>query len=142
MEEVWKDINLSSLRSTEDTHKTSFRGAIFQDFLARPYDKHPPTSTVSSSFGSPPPPPPAIVLNLNSSPDQLNFFGNSNSLQQSSGLTSLSSQGFLGASQVNKRFPDSDNNSRERRHKRMMKNRESAARSRARKQESIERTRF
>lgn len=147
MEEVWDDINLSSLRSVDDTQKTSLRGAIFQDFLARPFDKDHP------NFGSPPPPPPpATLLTLNSSPDQLNFCGNSDSRRQSSGLqpppnsrasyenpvpsNGLSSQGLLGAS-GNKRLAVSDNNSRERRDKRMMKNRESATRSRARKQVKV-----
>ncbi|XP_022880468.1 bZIP transcription factor 27-like isoform X3 [Olea europaea var. sylvestris] len=118
MEEVWDDINLSSLRSVDDTQKTSLRGANFQDFLARPFDKDHP------NFGSPPPPP-ATLLTLNSSPDQLNFFGNSDSRRQSSGASG------------NKRLAVSDNNSRERRDKRMMKNRESATRSRARKQAYI-----
>ncbi|CAI9763529.1 unnamed protein product [Fraxinus pennsylvanica] len=143
MEEVWDDINLSSLRSEEDTNRTSFRGAIFQDFLARPLDKDPPTAAVSSRFGSPPPPP-ATLLTLNSSPDQLNFFGNLDSRQLNSSLqpqpnsqtcseNAVSSHGLLGAN-GNKRFSESDNNSRDRRYKRMMKNRESAVRSRARKQ--------
>ncbi|KAJ9703801.1 hypothetical protein PVL29_005184 [Vitis rotundifolia] len=167
MEEVWKDINLASLHdhpSREDLSvlprpqnpHANFRGMILQDFLARPFNKEPPTSVASLDqstvteariYGSLPPPP-ATVLSLNSGPEfhflesshparphshlvqhnpisnVASFSAPFDALASSTGLTSFGK----------KRFSESDNNSCDRRHKRMIKNRESAARSRARKQ--------
>ncbi|XP_034683995.1 protein FD [Vitis riparia] len=167
MEEVWKDINLASLHdhpSREDLSvltrpqnpHANFRGVILQDFLARPFNKEPPTSVASLDqstvteariYGSLPPPP-ATVLSLNSGPEfhflesshparphshlvqhnpisnVASFSAPFDALASSTGLTSFGK----------KRFSESDNNSCDRRHKRMIKNRESAARSRARKQ--------
>ncbi|KAA8532011.1 hypothetical protein F0562_006847 [Nyssa sinensis] len=159
MEEVWKDINLASLHdqypSREDSHTTitNFRGGgtILQDFLARPFSKEPPTSVPPrGGYGSPAPlPVPTTALSLNSSPDQFHFLGNSDPHSSNfilpshpvsnvcplnvpfDALPAPSSLPALGK----KRVPESDNNSGDRRHKRMIKNRESAARSRARKQE-------
>nr|XP_027073256.1 protein FD-like [Coffea arabica] len=168
MEEVWKDINLSSLQdqpsSRDDpSSTTTFRGMIFQDFLARPFDKDPPTTTPATGYCSPPPPPPppppqATMLTLNSSgPDEFHLFGNSNPLRQtpllgpqqsiSHACSNLSMQfndalgscaaGMHAHGNGKKRCPEPQTNSSssgDRRHKRMIKNRESAARSRARKQ--------
>ncbi|KAF3963022.1 hypothetical protein CMV_012543 [Castanea mollissima] len=165
MEEVWKDINLASLQDQEtilQPHPTSnFRGVILQDFLARPFSKDPPASMVSSSTntketalyaaaGGSLLPPPATLLSLNSG-CEFHFFDNSDPvLRPSSHLQShpisnvssfsspfeaLASSSGLPSS-AKKRVPESENCSGDRRHKRMIKNRESAARSRARKQES------
>ncbi|XP_010266024.1 PREDICTED: bZIP transcription factor 27-like [Nelumbo nucifera] len=176
MEEVWKDINLTSLndhpaaatgtrestlpKGTE-TDTTNLRGMIFQDFLARPFNTtDPPTSVVSvnpttssdvTAFASPPPRPPT-VLSLNSGPE-FHYLDNTDSLRPHSQLygsgNAAATPFFLpslnapfdsfGSSSTfsplcRKRVPDTEENSGDRRHKRMLKNRESAARSRARKQ--------
>ncbi|KAJ6736871.1 CAMP-RESPONSE ELEMENT BINDING PROTEIN-RELATED [Salix viminalis] len=171
MEEVWKDISLASLHDhtptdqelsmTSRLHSISHRhhhntspNFILQDFLARPFNKDPPTRMVSiirdsTPFGSPLPPP-ATVLSLNSGPG-FDFLDNSDHPQrpssqlQSSPISNISSftSPFEGLdsspglpSFCKKRSQESDGSSGDRRHKRMIKNRESAARSRARKQES------
>ncbi|KAG9131025.1 hypothetical protein Leryth_006795 [Lithospermum erythrorhizon] len=133
MEEVWKDINLASLQ--HDHHNPS-RGLTFQDFLARPFSNDPPNSTISARFNSPAPPP-GTMLTLNSVPE-LNYFGGNfdpprHNPQQSLPFNSFgAASGFQNANDK-KRFPEFGNTV-DRRNKRMIKNRESAARSRARKQ--------
>lgn len=176
MEEVWKDINLSSLHdppSRDDPSMTRFEGMILQDFLARPFFDHkesPPhhhrhqvTPAASARYGSPTPPPPlppppATMLTLNSVTD-FHFLGNSDVLKKNPILHPHQHiSNAAGCSPINVSFdafdtcsppivnangkkrcpePPSINNSSDRRHKRMIKNRESAARSRARKQESF-----
>ena len=157
MEEVWKDINLASLHDhssreglsvNPNPHNAHF---ILQDFLARPFTKDPPTNRVSTNgettlCGSTVPPP-ATVLSLNSAP-RFDFLDNSDPLRsnqhlQSSPISNLptftcpfeaiASSSAL-ASFGKKRAQESDSSSGVHRHKRMIKNRESAARSRARKQ--------
>nr|XP_023893705.1 protein FD [Quercus suber] len=163
MEEVWKDIDLASLQDQDTIHQphpsSTFRGVILQDFLARPFSKDPPASMVSSSTNTKETalyaaaegslfPPPATVLSLNSG-CEFHFLDNSDPvLRPSSHLQShpssnvssfsspfeaLASSSGLPSS-AKKRVPESENCSGDRRHKRMIKNRESAARSRARKQ--------
>ncbi|KAG5623279.1 hypothetical protein H5410_008497 [Solanum commersonii] len=134
MEEVWKDINLSSLQdhttnySKDHQHHlhdhnhqgANFGGMILQDFLARPFanESSPAASPVSAT----------TMLNLNSVPE-LHFFDNP--LRQNS---ILHQQNVSGRKRV---VPETEDNSTgDRRYQRMIKNRESAARSRARKQES------
>lgn len=153
MEEVWKDINLSSLNNhtcsrehiepqNTTTSTTNFGGVILQDLLARPFANDPPTAT--TAYGSPvPPPPPVTMLTLNSGPE-LRFFSSLNPLRQTSvsqpkTIPNRSSFEALASSaggnaNGRKRHPESDNNSGDQKNKRMIKNRESAARSRARKQ--------
>ncbi|KAG6700746.1 protein FD-like [Carya illinoinensis] len=163
MEEVWKDISLNSLPDQETTpriherpHPTSnFRNVILQDFLARPFSKdHPPASLVSTAtetatlYGSASlVSPPATVLSLHSG-SEFHFLDNSDPLRPDSHLQpqSISNISPFGSpfeafasptglpSFGKKRVPESDSSSGDRRHKRMIKNRESAARSRARKQ--------
>ncbi|KAK6922552.1 hypothetical protein RJ641_010856 [Dillenia turbinata] len=167
MEEVWKDINLASLQDnptrghhhqdiishipTSQNHRNSqnanFRGMILQDFLARPSNIDPPTSLVSSSttnssavYGDSP----ATVLSLNSI-GEFHFLENplrtqkpvSNVTGLSGGFEALANSSSGLSCFGRKRFSESDSNGSDRRHKRMIKNRESAARSRARKQESL-----
>ncbi|XP_010548260.1 PREDICTED: protein FD-like isoform X2 [Tarenaya hassleriana] len=160
MEEVWKDINLASIHHHgqiphDPRVRTQHPNSILQDFLNRPQSHDPPptrlsmgsssngdTSTVTALYGSPLPPP-ATVLSLNSSAG-FEFLDNpdphlQNHPHLSSNISSLTTPfealasagqfGFYGK----KRGQDSDSSS-DRRHKRMIKNRESAARSRARKQ--------
>ncbi|XP_010266761.1 PREDICTED: protein FD-like [Nelumbo nucifera] len=181
MEEVWKDINLTSLNDhhaavaatgtrestlpkVSNTDTTNFRGMIFQDFLARPFNTiDPPTSIVSvnpttssdvTTFTSPPPRPPT-VLSLNSGPEfhyldntdslrpHLQLYGSGNATATPLFLPSLNAPfDSFGSSSAfspfcQKRVPDTNENSGDRWQKRMLKNRESAARSRARKQEFI-----
>ncbi|KAJ8550134.1 hypothetical protein K7X08_033841 [Anisodus acutangulus] len=141
MEEVWKDINLSCSRDHIDpqnasTSNTNFGGMILQDFLARPFanDHHPTATPV------PAPPHAVTMLALNSTGrDQLYFLSNLNPLRQSSiSQQNTISHRPLGSPAGRKRYPDQsdNNNSGDQKNKRMIKNRESAARSRARKQES------
>ncbi|XP_028105167.1 protein FD-like [Camellia sinensis] len=158
MEEVWKDISLASLHdrpSINDsiTAAAAFSGGLtFQDFLSRPLGKNPPPTAVADGggFGSPAASPPAIGLSLNSGPDRFSLLGNcdenpfsTNSMLQdrpisnnivSPSLNVMSFDGLASSSLGKKRFSESESNSGDRRHKRMIKNRESAARSRARKQ--------
>ncbi|XP_016561863.2 bZIP transcription factor 27 [Capsicum annuum] len=154
MEEVWKDINLSSLndhtcsRAHMDPQSTTastinFGGMILQDLLARPLASDPPTAT--TAYGSPvPPPPPVTMLTLNSGPE-LHFFSSLNPLRKtsiclpknisnSSTFEALASPAAGRNANGKKRHPESDNHSGDQKNKRMIKNRESAARSRARKQ--------
>ncbi|KAL8231694.1 hypothetical protein R6Q57_001472 [Mikania cordata] len=150
MEEVWKDINLSATNHHAATVK-GYRGFILQDFLAKPFSNNDtPTSVSSPGYGSqsppspqPPPPQQPMLLNLNSGPDQLNFLTDDPTrsvcaldVPFDQGLASAnSSSGLLGNNVSGMRMlPATDRTGGERRHKRMIKNRESAARSRARKQ--------
>ncbi|KNA16704.1 hypothetical protein SOVF_086740 [Spinacia oleracea] len=150
MEEVWNDITMNSLPNTPISHihtirhpPTSsgaphFRGFIFQDFLnAGPLQN---TSSIDSSPPPPQPPPwqtrPAATefqfLDnnelFNSQSHHFRLHGNS------SVPTSLAPA--VGQNVMNsKRCSDRDEDEHvDRRHKRMVKNRESASRSRARKQ--------
>ena len=166
MEEVWKDIDLASLQDQDTIHQphpsSNFRGVILQDFLARPFSKDPPASMVSSSTNTKETalyaaaegsllPPPATVLSLNSGCEfhflddsdpvlrpssHLQSHPSSNVSSFSSPFEALASSCGLPSS-AKKRVPESENCSGDRRHKRMIKNRESAARSRARKQECL-----
>ncbi|GAB4847580.1 hypothetical protein Ancab_026643 [Ancistrocladus abbreviatus] len=164
MEEVWKDINLSSLHHHPPPpphlrHPTSssaatptFRSIILQDFLNTTTRPTPSTTSPAvdppSFYGcpppTPPPPPPATVLSLNSTPE-FRFLdtpqADHHHLQSlpvpnfNAPFDAFASTPFL-SSFGKKRFPEeAENGTVDRRHKRMIKNRESAARSRARKQE-------
>ncbi|KAK9067553.1 hypothetical protein SSX86_011664 [Deinandra increscens subsp. villosa] len=130
MEEVWKDINLSATNHRDASVKAvGYRGFILQDFLAKPFSSNDTPSTAVSppGYGSPssPPLPPPMLLNLNSGPDQMNFLTEDQALD-------VPASGLLGSNNGNggrmRMFPASGG---DRRHKRMIKNRESAARSRA-----------
>lgn len=137
MEEVWKDISLSCSRDHMDpqnittTSSTCFGGLILQDLLARPFANDP--SPPPTACGSPVPSLPATMLTLNFAPE-IHFFSSLNPLRQ----TEQKDRSSLASPAAGrKRHPESDNNSGDQRNKRMIKNRESAARSRARKQESL-----
>nr|AKB91470.1 VEGETATIVE2 [Pisum sativum]AKB91471.1 VEGETATIVE2 [Pisum sativum] len=190
MEELWKDINMSSLNeqntrrpmimSTRDS--STFGGVILQDFLARPLNINPPknidhhyssnnsSSSVASdqnpSFFCPTvstaPPPLVTALSLNTRPDHFPFDtlirhnkdNNSQLLfqqqhQQQRNITVSKVSHVVNPTPFDpnvgvvsnaftcfgKRFGEPpDVSPGERRNKRMIKNRESAARSRARKQ--------
>lgn len=131
MEEVWKDISLSCSRDHMDpqnittTSSTCFGGLILQDLLARPFANDP--SPPPTACGSPVPSLPATMLTLNSA-HEIHFFSSLNPLRQTEQKDRSS------PTAGRKRHPESDNNSGDQRNKRMIKNRESAARSRARKQ--------
>lgn len=138
MENVWKDI----------TKNNSFRSVVLKDFLnPKPSDPQqqtmvPPASaprTVQTHLMT------QMGLNLNSAPgfpflDEVGGSGDHDELvvpKFDVGFDVLSPSPFL-ASFGKKRFGDErcegDKGGGDRRHKRMVKNRESAARSRARKQ--------
>ncbi|KAK1296553.1 Protein FD [Acorus calamus] len=146
MDEVWKDINLSNLHDHHQQQPTmDFRSPMtLQDFLSRPF--HIPSSA-PRDMGPPPPPqpppsppPPHNMLNLKSN---MNNFLYMDPLQTSntgpSAAIANSDVSFEGGdvgssgglfSFYKKRLPEQDAISGDRRHKRMIKNRESAARSR------------
>ncbi|GFY88045.1 Basic-leucine zipper (bZIP) transcription factor family protein [Actinidia rufa] len=151
MEEVWNDVSLASLhdRPTRDdpTRNPTFRGLTFLDFLSRPAGHNQPPS---AGYGSPASPP-AVALSLNSGPDRFGPMASSDPIGtdmilQTPPVSNISSmnvsfEALASAASLpelgKKRFPESDGNPGNRRHKRMIKNRESAARSRARKQENL-----
>lgn len=136
MDEVWRDLSLSSphphsisanhvhATPTTHTHHDTVPGTTLpQDFTARPSS----TSTTLSL-----PPPPTILLSLITPPLErpTPAFHSFNGLSASPSFPSF----FM-----KKRPPENsdDKYSCDRRRKRLMKNRESAARSRARKQVSL-----
>ncbi|KAL1569778.1 protein FD-like [Salvia divinorum] len=127
MEEVWKDITFAA----SDLHlNPSPRGVILQDF----FSKDPPPSSAPSA--SPPPPPPTMLTLSSAGADHFGklLFQPHRHLQPI--LHPAAFDAVVpddSASGGKKRFPDFDRSSGDRRHKRMIKNRESAARSRARK---------
>ncbi|GLT91970.1 hypothetical protein SLE2022_098300 [Rubroshorea leprosula] len=154
MEEVWKAITLPSLPEQYPTSVggdgiTAFNNhglsnMILQDFLARPFNKDPPRRGTSSDTSLPPPPPPpphpaATLLSLNSASDfqciEIGDPGRQNP-KFNGGAPYLEALGSptVSPSLYKKRAQHINDNFHDRRHKRMMKNRESAARSRARKQ--------
>ncbi|CAN7090305.1 unnamed protein product [Brassica rapa subsp. narinosa] len=125
MEEVWKEINLALLhphRQLNIDHEPVLSNqnpnkSIFQDFLNKPLNQEPPPSSSSTHHVSLLAPP-ATVISLNTHSIDTHF-------------DESEMFGCFGK----KRGQDSDESRGDRRHKRMTKNRESAARSRARKQE-------
>ncbi|CAF1951836.1 unnamed protein product [Brassica oleracea var. botrytis] len=133
MEEVWKDINLASLhqhRQLNIDHEPVLsnqnpNNSIFKDFLKKPLNQEPqplpPSSSSSTLHRSLPPPPPETVLSLN--PHSIN--------------THFDESARFGCFGMKRGGQESDESRGDRRHKRMIKNRESAARSRARKQECL-----
>ncbi|KAH0717161.1 hypothetical protein KY285_013192 [Solanum tuberosum] len=130
MEEVWKDINLSCSR---DPQNTTAGGIILQDLLARPFANNPSTAAAYGSPVPPLPPPPVTMLTLNSGPE-FHFFSTLNPIRQTQ-QKNISNEGLASPAPRRKRHPESNNNnSGDQKSKRMIKNRESAARSRARKQ--------
>ncbi|KAK8692026.1 hypothetical protein V6N13_075511 [Hibiscus sabdariffa] len=151
MEEVWKDIIPSSVNDIISTTASNptFPSTIFQDFLSRPFNNEPPTrpsnqDTSSFSFLSHPS---ATILSLNSgSGFQFTTSVSSNSAVNS--RTTAVPTPSLGASNnstfhgfgnqqsllfAERRAQENIENDDIRQHK-LMKYRESAARSRARKQ--------
>ncbi|KAF5765878.1 putative transcription factor bZIP family [Helianthus annuus] len=134
MEEVWKDINLSTTNHPTAAVK-GYRGFILQDFLAKPFSSNDTPTSVSS-------PQPPVLLTLNSGLVQLDCLTE----DQTPNICSLnvpfervlgsadSCSGLFGHNIGGMRILPEDGTGGDRRHKRMIKNRESAARSRARKQ--------
>ncbi|XWS25938.1 hypothetical protein CRYUN_Cryun27aG0110200 [Craigia yunnanensis] len=143
------------------TNNPTFRSMILQDFLARPLNKEPPirSSGVSSDTSlseettlfSSLAPTPGAILSLNYGSD-FQYIESGDPVKPnpevnaridvatpSFGSSHNSTFHVFGSSAVSPSFcknraQENNENSNDRRHKRMMKNRESAARSRARKQ--------
>ncbi|KAL0702702.1 hypothetical protein Bca4012_058824 [Brassica carinata] len=128
MEEVWKEINLASLHQHRQLNvdhapilsNQNPNNSIFKDFLNKPLNQETPHPPSSSTLHRSLLPPPETVLSLN--PHSINTH-----------FDESARSGCFGK----KRGQDCDESRGDRRHKRMIKNRESAARSRARKQECI-----
>ncbi|MBA0759529.1 hypothetical protein Gotri_022411 [Gossypium trilobum] len=132
MEEVWGDISLASLNDhpavTPTANLPSFPSVILQDFLAIPINKEmPPTARSgcgtslteeTTLFGSLPPTP-ATLFTLNA---------------RSIASVAVKAPAPSFPSSCRKKGQENEENSDDPRHKRKIKNRESAARSRARKQ--------
>lgn len=132
MEAVWGDISLASLNDhpavTPTANPSSFPTVILQDFLPIPINKEmPPTArsgcgtslaAETTLYGSLPPTP-ATLYPLNSR-------------SIASAAVKAPTPSF--PSSCRKRGQENEENSNDPRHKRKIKNRESAARSRARKQ--------
>ncbi|KAG2323336.1 hypothetical protein Bca52824_016549 [Brassica carinata] len=126
MEEVWKEINLASLHQHRQLNvdhapilsNQNPNNSIFKDFLNKPLNQETPHPPSSSTLHRSLLPPPETVLSLN--PHSINTH-----------FDESARSGCFGK----KRGQDCDESRGDRRHKRMIKNRESAARSRARKQE-------
>ncbi|MBA0792474.1 hypothetical protein Gohar_016971 [Gossypium harknessii] len=132
MEEVWGDISLAPLNDhpavTPTANPPSFPSVILQDFLAIPINKEmPPTARSGCStslteettlFGSLPPTP-ATLFTLNA---------------RSIASVAVKAPAPSFPSSCRKKGQENEENSDDPRHKRKIKNRESAARSRARKQ--------
>ncbi|KAL6550451.1 hypothetical protein OROMI_020939 [Orobanche minor] len=118
MEEVWEDMSPTS-DLPHHHHSSIARGMILQEFF--PKDPATPTSASSSS---PPPAPlaPPTMLTLNSATHHFSSLLLQNHHQQHVSSLNLP----LDASK--KRFLEFQTTSGDRRHKRMIKNRESAAR--------------
>ncbi|RDX70489.1 bZIP transcription factor 27, partial [Mucuna pruriens] len=151
MEEVWKDINLATLndqnaRPTRTTAQANLGGVMFQDFLGRPFTIDPPNTILSSASTetaslycpcpASPAPPLVTALSLSSHP----HFHFDHHLTHKPSLPHHPSPSPLHTlASATKTFaqPAPDCTLGDRRNKRMIKNRESAARSRARKQETI-----
>ncbi|CAH8286404.1 unnamed protein product [Eruca vesicaria subsp. sativa] len=141
-------------------HQNQNPNSIFQDFLNGPLSQEPTrltmgsssnshTTTATSLFSSSPLAPPATVLSLNSGAgfefldNQAPLVTPNSNLHSHNHLTNISSFDTPFDALVTstcfgkKRGQESNEGSGNRRHKRMIKNRESAARSRARKQEFL-----
>ncbi|KAE9596565.1 putative transcription factor bZIP family [Lupinus albus] len=158
MEEVWKDINLASLNEQNTrpsmSKSSAFGGVIFQDFLS--IDPSSNTCSNTRSLYSPAPQTPLTALSLSCSRPQFHFDSSLRSSKDSHFLhpqhpnnpnpklssfptipptTTTATTTTTTTPFESKRFAEPpDFNPGERRNKRMIKNRESAARSRARKQ--------
>ncbi|XP_043809115.1 bZIP transcription factor 27-like isoform X2 [Manihot esculenta] len=146
MEDVWKDINLTCLQECPISNPNHHRpvGMILQDFLVRPFNKDSPTPPSSAGRATDFPnslaPRTATILTLNSGPspdilesDSVRTRPNNPQLHTHASIGALGSSSAF-PSICKKRVQENDDNTSDRRHKRMIKNRESAARSRARKQ--------
>lgn len=123
MEEVWKDINLSTLRTPSSTTDSNFPELVFHDLSAR----NPQTRVTLTPTETEP-----SILSLNSGSGFDFQLHNKNKKN----LTPLVSNSSVFCNKMKKRVLEinDDNDPSVRRKKRMIKNRESAARSRARRQ--------
>ncbi|KAI3420680.1 uncharacterized protein J3R85_012620 [Psidium guajava] len=164
MEEVWKDITLSSLQPHNHPHhhhqhspsaaSPALQGSSLQDFLGRPSHADPgtPLANIASPSSSLPPHHPLTFLSLNNSGPEFHFLDDSSPLGPSTarfqshnrtGMACFSTSPFEALAgtadpgnhgevtafgNFKKRVCENEGSSGDRRHKRMIKNRESAAR--------------
>lgn len=165
MEELWKDISLNASPPPPlDRHalyhhrqadsSLSFPSMVLQDFLAGPLNR--PLYQPQAAAKEPSLPPLQTALSLNSGPefqflgeaDQVNTQSNSSSDNINGNVANGSfiscafsagppSPAALFSFCSRKRSTENDSGAGDRHQKRMIKNRESAARSRARKQVSV-----
>ncbi|GAA0159182.1 basic leucine zipper transcription factor [Lithospermum erythrorhizon] len=143
MDEVWKDINFPSFQehsSIDHLRSSNFRSTNFQHLFSLSF-----STSSSSRYGSPVPPP-ATMLTLNTTHES-HLFRSNGPLREVPPLMqyhtvpkicphSSKPVDFFPDSNAKKRQSDIDSSNSDKRHKRMIKNRDAAARSRARNQES------
>ncbi|URE00073.1 bZIP transcription factor [Musa troglodytarum] len=156
MEEVWKNITLNSLyqvrpmtpvdcyRHHHPTSSPSLRGMILQDFPAGPLNRPltiSPPAVEELPVPHPPAPPalPQTVISLNSGLEFQHHVADANSRSNASNSngqysSAVSPTGLFSCCSNRKMLRESLAIGIDLKHKRMIKNRESAARSRARKQ--------
>ncbi|KAJ8439803.1 hypothetical protein Cgig2_029063 [Carnegiea gigantea] len=125
MEDLWKDIQLSSLHDNPTTNSTT---TTFQDFLSPRRKPPPPSASVGSApcFGA------SNSINSQLKPLPVASSGSSSACSPNCVLLSCIPRKNKRVSEEDQ--PHNDDSGSDRRYKRMMKNRESAARSRARRQ--------
>ncbi|KAK9271044.1 hypothetical protein L1049_026633 [Liquidambar formosana] len=114
LEEVWNDINHSFLHGHATTNRPSICGIVPRDYLVRPFNKDPPTRGDASTEPS-------------AAKDATLFRSSTNSP-----FSALASSSVF-PSFCKKRAPQKDRNYGDGQQKRLMKNRECAARCRAKK---------
>ena len=135
MDDVWTGMSRSSHNHNHNRRTAAGDALNLQDILACPSTKKGdgPFSGVGAAAGRlAPPPATALSLRISSHDDD----GGGRPYFMSC-LEDLSSSADLFSSLHKKRGSENEDNSGNWRHKRMMKNRESAARSRSRKQASL-----
>jgi hypothetical protein len=116
MEELWKDMSLSSPVTLQSYHLHSPAAVYLKDYLAGPVPPLPPHTLKFTDHGGTGPP------SASGDDDPFGFSFASSGINNSN------------AKRVQVSVPAAAASARDRRQRRMMKNRESAARSRARKQ--------
>ncbi|XP_019709678.1 bZIP transcription factor 27 [Elaeis guineensis] len=132
MEEVWKDISLSTLQQGMEANRTtttSFGGIIVQDLLGQAFKEPSPASAPLDDLSLPP-----SSSNLVGYPNPNNPHTDTNGGASPAGLFACCTKKRASEQQMEASFGSGNGNAADQRKKRLIKNREAAARSRARKQ--------